>query len=94
MTELPGQASFEECLREPFRLRLDDGAAVQLELAEVTGAGPGSFSAIFRGAPDFYTPQRIWRLEHDRLGELDLFLVPLQPDEHGSRFEAVFNRQR
>jgi hypothetical protein len=91
VTELPGQALFEECLHEPFRLRLDDGEAVQLVLAEVTRNGAGSFSAVFRGAPDFQVPQRIWRLEHDRLGELDLFLVPIGPDEHGSRFEAVFN---
>lgn len=91
MTELPGQKAFEQHVHDSFRLRLDDGSTVPLMLAEVNDAGPGSFSAIFRGEPDFYVPQRIWHLEHDRLGAFDLFIVPLRPDEQGSRFEAVFN---
>ena len=90
MTELPRAALFADCLHDEFRLRLDDGGIVPLELAEVTGAGPDAFSLLFRGAPGFYAEQRIWPLEHDRLGTVELFLVPIRPDADGSRFEAVF----
>jgi len=31
-------------------------------------------------------PQRIYRVEHERLGAIDLFLVPIASD----RYEAVF----
>jgi hypothetical protein len=90
VTELPRTALYGECLHDEFRLRLDDGATVPLELVEVAGAGPDAFSLVFRGAPGFYVEQRVWRLEHDRLGTLELFLVPIRPDAEGSRFEAVF----
>ena len=36
--------------------------------------------------------QRIYELEHPRLGRLDLFLVPIGPGPDGrARYEAVFN---
>ncbi len=49
------------------------------------------FSLLFRGAPDLHLPQQIHHLRHPELGELDVFLVPIQPDAGGSLYEAVFN---
>jgi hypothetical protein len=49
------------------------------------------FSLVFRGGPDPPLQQRIYCLEHEQLGALDLFLVPLGPDAAGQRYEAVFN---
>ena len=34
-------------------------------------------------------PQGIYTVRHADLGELELFLVPLGPDERGMRYEAV-----
>jgi hypothetical protein len=34
----------------------------------------------------------MYRMEHDVLGALDLFLVPIARDEDGFQYEAVFNR--
>jgi hypothetical protein len=48
------------------------------------------FSLLFRGDPGLGLPQRIYRIEHERLGTHDIFIVPLQPDAEGSQFEAVF----
>ena len=48
------------------------------------------FSLTFRGPAKVYLPQMIYRLEHDRLEALEIFLVPLGPDEQGMRFEAIF----
>ncbi len=34
-------------------------------------------------------PQQIFKLRHAELGEFELFLTPLGPDEQGMRYEAV-----
>jgi hypothetical protein len=35
-------------------------------------------------------PQRIYQLHHQRLGALDIFLVPIKRDANGTTYEAVF----
>lgn len=80
-----------------FLLR-SEGAAepLPLELVEVTPGGRGerpghrAFSLVFRGPRGLHLRQRIYRLEHDALGSLDIFLVSIAPDDQGSYFEAVF----
>jgi len=49
------------------------------------------FSIEFHSRLADHAPQQIYALEHDKLGELELFLVPLGPDSDGHRYEAVFN---
>jgi hypothetical protein len=44
------------------------------------------FSLEFQGGPNPPLPQRIYRVEHDELGSLEIFLVPIAAD----RYEAVF----
>ena len=48
------------------------------------------FSLVFVGPARFVLPQQTYRVEHDSLGELDLFLVPIGPNGGGMRYEAVF----
>jgi hypothetical protein len=84
---------------ETFRLLLDDGSTVDLELVSVT---PGvvtpndpsgmraPFSVIFRGPLEPVMPQRIYRVEHDELGSFELFVVPVGSDELGMQYQAVF----
>jgi len=102
VTEFPDLAAFEQCRGDEFRLRPDEGESVPLVLDQVTALGDGRprpglarqepFSLLFRGPPGFAAPQRIWPLEHDRLGELRIFLVPVGQDQEGRmRFEAIFN---
>ncbi len=67
-----------------------------LVLAEVTGLGSGArgcrspYSLVFRCVSAPVLPQRIYHLRHERLGDLDLFLVPIGPDGEGMRYEAIF----
>jgi hypothetical protein len=49
------------------------------------------FSLIFRVTGASYLPQQIYALEHERLGRLDIFLVPIARDEQGLRMEAIFS---
>lgn len=80
-------------------------ATLQLELAEVTPVDqvPSAgfrkpFSVLFQGPIEPVLPQGTYRLDHDRLGPLDLFIVPVGPEglfEPGAqpttmRYEAVF----
>jgi len=81
------------------RFRVEE-AGVDLVLAETVGLsaregnqGPWRepFTLLFRGPKSPVLPQRIYSLEHEALGRLEIFLVPIGPDEDGMRYEAVFN---
>jgi hypothetical protein len=83
-----------------FRAGDDGGGAIALELVEAKALTPRPgaprpepFSLIFRGPPDRPLDQRIRHLEHDGLGRLDLFLVPIGPesDGRGPYYQAIFN---
>jgi Domain of unknown function (DUF6916) len=75
------------------------GAPLPLELIEVVDLGADSavapaqrrpFSLIFHHPGSSYLPQRIYTLEHAALGRLELFLVPIGPDQGGMRYQAIF----
>jgi hypothetical protein len=75
-----------------FRISPEEAEPFEVELVEVTEiprapGGRAPFSLVFRGGPNPPVEQRIYRVEHDKLGELDLFLVPIDWD----RYEAVFS---
>ncbi len=81
-----------------FRVTVEDGT-IEATLIDVIGnrgdtvseTDRSPFSAVFRLAEDTPPVQQIYRLEHAVMGPLDLFLVPIGPDDDGMRFEAVFS---
>jgi len=93
---------FADRVGEQFRVRLPETHELELVLSEVAagaedgaGTGPGGatrqqFSLLFRGPTEPQLSQGLWELEHDGMGELALFLVPLGPDADGPRYEAAF----
>jgi hypothetical protein len=102
MPERLSEDDFRKHLGTKFRVRLDEieGApGVWLELDELVPYPPLShergdavrFSAYFYGPGDFFLPQRIYKLEHEQMGEVELFLVPVGQDQRGFRYEAVFS---
>ena len=65
-------------------------AASREEVREQFGRVP--FSLLFHAADrDRHWPQQTFRLRHAELGELELFLVPLGPDERGMQYQAVIS---
>lgn len=50
-----------------------------------------SFSLFFHGPLDPFLPQGIQKLRHGKLGELEIFLVPVARDKDGFQYEAAFN---
>ena len=97
MAELTEQ-EFSKHVNSKFTLRIAD-RELQLELVEVKAYRPQEheqpglerFSAFFHGPADVCLPQSVYRFYHDQMGEFDLFLVPISSDQHGYKYEAVFN---
>ena len=70
-----------------------DGFTLTLIDIRRGAGGPArqQFTLTFAGGPNPPVRQGIQRLQHDALGELDLFLVPVGPGADGrQRYEAVF----
>jgi hypothetical protein len=111
---VPDDRSLQTLTAEDFRghrgtrFRLTGGTppgSIEAELVEVTehAAGPpgpfrAPFSVLFHGPLQPVLPQGTYRLEHGHLAPLDLFNVPVGPDEPSvpgqattaMRYEAVF----
>jgi hypothetical protein len=96
VAEILNLSSFSEHLNTKFRIHPDESTVVETELIEAQDAGSTPkqerFSLIFRGPHEPYLAQRIYRIEHDQMGTLELFLVPIGRDDDGFQYEAVFNR--
>lgn len=68
------------------------GVAPSGKPLQATGAPPHRepFSLLFRAPRQPPLPQQIYPLDHDELGTLELFLVPVGEDDEGRYYEAVF----
>jgi hypothetical protein len=95
-----GKNDFSARLNQTFRIHFGEDAVLDAELTEVQALGPApdvdadwrqAFSILFRVSnPDVF-PQHIYTVEHKELGRMELFLVPMGPDQGGGmRYEAVF----
>lgn len=98
MIERLNSKSFYEHLNSEFKVLVPNEQPVSLRLAEVAERDGGprveQFSLFFRGPKTPLLEQRIYHLQHETLGQLDLFLVPISIDEQGLLYECVFNRFR
>jgi len=85
-------ADFEALRGDRFRIAPGDAPPFNAQLIETTEiphepGGRAPFSLIFQGGPNPPLPQRIYAVEHDELGVIEIFLVPIAAD----RYEAVFS---
>ena len=93
-------ADFAARVGQPFTVRLTGIEPVELTLASVDLPGPSAgagemggrpFSLLFLGPVSrTYFRQHTYRLDHQGLGPLELFLVPLGPEGGRMRYEAIF----
>src|SRR5688572_17993424 len=98
MDERLTEANFTKYLDTVFRVRVSAPGPVELKLVEVKGYAGGAndrsgmerFSLFFSGPADLQLPQQTYELEHEQLGSLDIFLVPIAQGEQ-VHYEAVFN---
>lgn len=95
MLESLAAGTFDGCLGEVFRVYPEGPEPLEFELISASGPGENSgrgrpFSILFRGPGEVQLPQCIYRMEHEKIGAFDLFIVPIGSDEKGHRYEAVF----
>jgi hypothetical protein len=91
--------TFAPSVATDFRLDPGSGPPIALRLTEVRPLGlqPGAprvepFVLVFAGPATPLLAQGTYRLAHDDLGPMDLFLVPVGRDADGTvQYEAVFN---
>jgi hypothetical protein len=98
VSEILTKEVFSENLNTRFRIPMPAGNAAELDLVEVveTMSTPRQqqFSVVFRGSLDYLLPQGTYHMEHEKMGEIDLFIVPVGKEPDGFLYEAVFNYVR
>ncbi|PZO08168.1 MAG: hypothetical protein DCF27_08990 [Lysobacteraceae bacterium] len=88
---------FAGCLNETFHAALKDGEVefVLVEARPLQGARPNAlrapFSLLFRNSAALLFPQQTYRMRHDRVGGVDIFLVPIARERDGFLYQAIFN---
>ena len=94
MTEF-NRDRFAEALGTTFTLITAEDKAVEIELVEVSDLRERphqvSFSILFRLPENIAAEQGMYDLRHAELGEMQLFLVPIEPIDNRMGLEAVFN---
>lgn len=95
--------TFAPLAGQVFRLHVEGQEPLETTLASVTeipvsgwrpedaGEHRRPFALVFLGPPRFVLPQAIYRFEHDGLGALEIFIVPIGRSAEGVRYEAVFS---
>ena len=98
MADLPSANDISAALNSTFKLKpYTDSDDIDLKLTEVTeGKVSGSeeyenVSMIFQCSEAF--PQATYVLNHDTLGDQELFVVPIGVKEQNFEYEVVINRK-
>jgi hypothetical protein len=80
------------------KLKVSAGASSsELEVAEASTLKSPSpretppFRVILRSRENWRAPQGMFRVEHPTLGTLEMFAVPVGPDNLGLCYEILFN---
>jgi hypothetical protein len=79
-------ADFEPLLHERFRMGEFDVRLVEVTEIPREPGGRAPFSLVFNGGPTPPLPQGIYAVQHEGLGAIEIFLVPIA----SHRYEAVF----
>ena len=85
-------------LNTKFHVAADDAGPLDLELAEISDLkqvkNQEEFAVVFRGPLDQFLGQGMRSFDHEKLGQFELFIVPIKQDDKGYYYEAIFNRFR
>ncbi len=93
----PNKDSFEASKNDVFDITFDDKNTLACRIEEInTSNAPmvddssPQFSVIFsKPSPEIYE-QGVYLVSHPKLGEFDIFLVPVFGDDEGVHYEAIF----
>ena len=90
--------TFEPLLNQKFKIRFSEEHEYEFELIEVTrrpfieSLSISPFILFFRGNKDLpIFNQGYYKLSHQAIGEISIFLNPRQPDSNGIYYEFIYN---
>jgi hypothetical protein len=90
--------AFTQNLNTKFHVAADDAGQLVLDLAEISDLkqvkNQEEFAVVFRGPLDRFLGQGMRSFDHEKLGQFELFIVPIKQDDNGYYYEAIFNRFR
>lgn len=90
------QGEFSKHLNTKFRIQIGEAETVEAELTEVSELAvtgqQARFALTFRAPNQPFLGQGLRQFEHDQMGPFELFIVPIEQDDKGTNYEAVFNR--
>ncbi len=87
--------SFEKHLNSVFRVVDEAMKTVEVKLVEVSereSEKAYSMSLVFIGPEHEELPQNNYKVEHDKMGTFDLFMVPVGKNEAGIEYQVIFSR--
>jgi hypothetical protein len=91
--------TFSGHVGDGFRLEIAEAEGVSLTLIQVRplgneasprAGGRRPFSLEFSGPPAPVLPQATYRFHHTKIGDFEMFIVPVGPTDGGMRYEAIF----
>jgi hypothetical protein len=89
---------FTQHANSKFQVQLDENTPVELELTDISEIKlhpqQEEFTIVFRGPLDRFLGQGARNFTHEKMGQFELFIVPIRQDAQGFYYEAVFNRLR
>jgi hypothetical protein len=96
MSELLVKSSFDPYLNEKFEIHSESGDKLEVELVEVSDHSNehiDGFSVIFRGPLENVFHQDTYKVTHNKMGEISLFLGPIiYGKTDATYYESVFSR--
>lgn len=98
MAETLTHEAFTRYLQTNFDVQIGPDKTVGLQLTEISDFRQSErqeqFAIVFRGPNDAFLGQGTRLVQHEKLGQFEIFFVPISQDDEGYRYEAVFNRIR
>lgn len=95
MSALPTKDDFAAQVNTTFRLRAGAEQVFAIILTsckdKILTPVQHCFALVFRAPVDAPPEQGMYPMEHEVLGNFEIFLVPFAKDESGLYYEAVFN---
>jgi hypothetical protein len=102
----PGFDAFSECVNSTFVVERETGRSVALELvkarqqpkcpvskANALDSNHEKFSLLFRGPCSEALDQNTYTFQHEQLGRIEIFIVPVGVKDPGHEYyQAIFNR--
>lgn len=96
MTKEITRDEYAACLNTDFMVEVSPELKVSMKLTEVTELSERfhqqSFSLIFTAPDNTLAGQGQFSVEHETLGTIELFMVPIGKDSKGMLFQSLFNK--